>query len=66
MKAMSLKLIRGVIDDVSLSVDVVWVQPRVLAKNQINDLKERLQNWNGNIAKTIQTLQSETPELFVQ
>lgn len=37
MKAMSLQLVRGVIDQVAASVRFTWVQPRVLDRAQVLD-----------------------------
>ena len=64
MKAMSLKLIKGVIDQVVGIINVAWVQPRVLDKTQIAALKTRLDLWNQEVAKTISDIEQEAPELF--
>jgi 26S proteasome regulatory subunit N9 len=45
MRAMSLGLIRGKIDEVEQSVNVTFVKPRVLNLQQIGELKERLDGW---------------------
>jgi len=63
---MSLKLIKGVIDQVEEMVYVSWVQPRVLNKAQISALKDRLKGWSAGVESTVQTIQKETPDLFVQ
>lgn len=39
MKALAQGLVRGAIDQVSGTVNMTWVQPRVLDKNQVSYLK---------------------------
>lgn len=38
----SLKLVRGSLDQVAETASISWVQPRVLDRNQIDGLRERL------------------------
>lgn len=64
MRAMSLKLLKGTIDQVEQQVSVTWVVPRVLDKTQIALLKERLQGWGGKVEGTLHLIQDETHELF--
>ncbi|KAG7085959.1 hypothetical protein E1B28_003485 [Marasmius oreades] len=45
MKALSLKLIRGSMDQVEQKAQITWVQPRVLSKEQIGGLSQRLEQW---------------------
>ncbi|RHZ68367.1 hypothetical protein Glove_295g30 [Diversispora epigaea] len=66
MKALSLKLIRGSIDQVGEVVAVTWVQPRVLDRTQIDGMRQRLQEWDETVKKTALFVENETPELFVQ
>lgn len=49
MKALSLKLIRGSIDQVDQKASISWVQPRVLSRPQIGELTQRLQAWNEKL-----------------
>ncbi|KAA1466869.1 hypothetical protein DENSPDRAFT_831776 [Dentipellis sp. KUC8613] len=49
MKALSLKLIRGSIDQVDQKASISWVQPRVLSRPQIGELAQRLQAWNEKL-----------------
>lgn len=45
MKAMSLGLVRGTIDQVEQKVHMLWVQPRVLDKQQVAKMKNKLDTW---------------------
>ena len=46
MRAMSLGLIKGIIDGVDGTVNVTWVQPRVLDTKQLSLLNDQLGLWN--------------------
>ncbi|KIY66145.1 hypothetical protein CYLTODRAFT_444888 [Cylindrobasidium torrendii FP15055 ss-10] len=45
MKALSLKLIKGSLDQVDQKATISWVQPRVLSRQQIGGLASRLDDW---------------------
>jgi 26S proteasome regulatory subunit N9 len=45
MRAMSLGLLRGSIDEVESTVNVTWVQPRVLNVGEIQQLNDQLGVW---------------------
>ncbi|KAE8607032.1 hypothetical protein XENTR_v10010976 [Xenopus tropicalis] len=45
MKALSVGLLRGSIDEVDKRVHITWVQPRVLDLQQIKGMKDRLEHW---------------------
>jgi len=60
MKALSLKLIRGSIDQVNETVSIWWVQPRVLDLGQIGKMKERLGNWISSVNQLETFMQNET------
>ncbi|XP_046573249.1 26S proteasome non-ATPase regulatory subunit 13-like [Haliotis rubra] len=45
MKALSLGLVKGSIDEVDSKVHMTWVQPRVLDISQICGMKTRLDQW---------------------
>ncbi|KAL1521500.1 hypothetical protein AB1Y20_021161 [Prymnesium parvum] len=62
MRALSLKLIRGVMDQVKQTLRVTWVQPRVLQQSQIALMTERLSSWQETVNSTLTFLESETPE----
>jgi 26S proteasome regulatory subunit N9 len=45
MRAMSLGLIKGSIDEVAQSITITWVQPRVLNTIEIATLSNQLGDW---------------------
>ncbi|KAH8653321.1 hypothetical protein BX600DRAFT_74945 [Xylariales sp. PMI_506] len=51
MKALSLGLVRGTIDEVDEVVNFTWVQPRVLDMSQIASMGARLGEWGENVNK---------------
>jgi 26S proteasome regulatory subunit N9 len=65
MKAMSLGLVRGVIDQVDETVRVTWAQPRVLDKAQIVALRDQMGAWAAHVDRTSAKLEANAPELFL-
>ncbi|EPQ55610.1 hypothetical protein GLOTRDRAFT_75751 [Gloeophyllum trabeum ATCC 11539] len=59
MKALSLKLIRGSIDQVEEKAQITWVQPRVLSREQIGQLSQRLSSWVGKLKGVEQKIAPE-------
>ncbi|KAI1371914.1 hypothetical protein F4677DRAFT_434022 [Hypoxylon crocopeplum] len=51
MKALSLGLVRGTIDEVDELVNFTWVQPRILDMTQIASMSQRLGEWGENVNK---------------
>lgn len=49
MKALSLGLLKGTIDQVDEVAHINWVQPKVLDMQQIDDMRKRLEQWNTNV-----------------
>ncbi|KAJ2162812.1 26S proteasome regulatory subunit [Coemansia sp. RSA 552] len=64
MKALSLGLIRGGIDQVDQKITIQWVQPRYLGKDQIKNLVDRLAQWESRVKETAQQMSTTAPELF--
>eukprot|EP00180_Rhodochaete_pulchella_P001894 Plantae.Rhodophyta-Rhodochaete_pulchella.ctg2847.p1 GENE.Plantae.Rhodophyta-Rhodochaete_pulchella.ctg2847~~Plantae.Rhodophyta-Rhodochaete_pulchella.ctg2847.p1 ORF type:complete len:234 (+),score=39.57 Plantae.Rhodophyta-Rhodochaete_pulchella.ctg2847:190-891(+) len=64
MRALSLKLISGVIDNVDEIVTITRVQPRVLGKDAIAQMANRLDTWCRNVEDTNSFLRTETAELL--
>jgi len=65
MKALSLSLIRGTLDQYSGLARITWVQPRVLDRRQIEALQERLNEWCSRVQNVAEFVKGQTPELFV-
>lgn len=49
MKALSLGLIRGTIDQVAQVANINWVQPKVLDMKQIEGMRGRLTQWDQGV-----------------
>jgi len=63
MKALSLGLIKGEINQVEKEVVIGWVQPRVLGVEQIRKMKERLEGWRKTVHSTLVFIEQQTGEL---
>ncbi|KAF8840664.1 hypothetical protein BDN67DRAFT_990230 [Paxillus ammoniavirescens] len=59
MKALSLKLIRGTLDQVDQKAHITWVQPRVLSRGQIGELNTRLGAWIERLSRVEQRVAPE-------
>lgn len=49
MKALSLGLLRGTIDQVNGIAQITWVQPKVLDMKQIGSMRQRLLDWDSSV-----------------
>ena len=49
MKALSLGLLRGSIDQVAEIARINWVQPKVLDMKQIDGMRLRLREWDSSV-----------------
>jgi len=59
LKALSLTLIKGMIDEVTKSIYVSWVQPRVLDLDQAETLKKKIGKWVDKVKNTLSFLEKE-------
>ncbi|KAK9454777.1 hypothetical protein V1511DRAFT_500945 [Dipodascopsis uninucleata] len=51
MRALSLELIRGSIDQVSERVTITWLQPRIMTMEQIESMRQRLNDWDTSVSQ---------------
>lgn len=49
MKALSLGLLKGTIDQVAEIARINWVQPKVLDMKQIDNMRMRLKEWDSSV-----------------
>jgi len=63
MRALSLNLVRGTIDQVNSTATLTWVQPRVLDSNQITKMQNRVQCWVSEVKNMEATINSRTAEM---
>lgn len=64
MRALSVGLIKGEIDEVSQVVIVDWIQPRVLSLEQVGTLRDKVDEWKEHVKKTLFSLEEQSQELF--
>lgn len=65
MKALSLKLIKGSIDQVESNIAITWVQPRVLNRSQIASMHTRLLEWSSDV-KSLENHMKSNAKSFVE
>merc|ERR1711998_423205 len=64
IKALSLKLIRGTLDEVDQTVHITWAIPHALDMDQIAVMKDNLVAWQAKTETTHQLVADQTTELF--
>jgi 26S proteasome regulatory subunit N9 len=64
MRAMSLGLIKGYMDQVEQYVNITWIQPRVLENVSLQVVSEQLGEWTERVKTTLVTVEEQTSELF--
>ncbi|SPQ99142.1 PCI domain-containing protein [Plasmodiophora brassicae] len=64
MKAMSLGVIKGVIDQVDQVVRIKHVQPRVLNTNQVEGLRTQLAGWAEKVQVAAEFVETTAPDLM--
>ncbi|KAG7262254.1 hypothetical protein CRUP_016014 [Coryphaenoides rupestris] len=64
MKALSVGLIKGNIDEVDQKVQMTWVQPRVLDVQQIKGMKERLDFWCGDVKNMAMLVEQQAHDIL--
>lgn len=64
MRAMSIGLLKGTIDGIDQTINVSWVQPRVLGKDDISTLSNQLAGWVDRVRDALSVVSDQTQELF--
>ncbi|KAI0189592.1 hypothetical protein EV127DRAFT_461844 [Xylaria flabelliformis] len=64
MRALSLGLVRGTIDQVDEIVNFTWVQPRILDMSQIASMSQRLGEWGENVNKLGNWIESTGQDIW--
>lgn len=64
MKAFSLGLLKGSIDQVDEIASINWVQPKVLDFKQIENMQSRLQEWDSNVNSLGNWIESKGQDLW--
>ncbi|KYN44726.1 26S proteasome non-ATPase regulatory subunit 13 [Trachymyrmex septentrionalis] len=64
MKALAQGLVRGAIDQVAGTVNMTWVQPRVLDRSQIAGMVQRLDVWCKDVSSMEKLLESRASEIL--
>ena len=64
MKAMSLELVRGSIDEAAEKVDIRWIMPRYLSKDNIRTMVARMKEWEAKMDQVTRFVQNESDELL--
>jgi len=63
MKAMSLELVRGSIDEVEKTVAIEWIMPRYLSMDHLQVLVNRMEDWETKMEHIIRVVESGSEEL---
>lgn len=64
MKALAQGLVRGAIDQVAGTVNLTWVQPRVLTKDQVSTMGENLDLWTESISVMEKLVEAKASEIL--
>ncbi|KAK3098361.1 hypothetical protein FSP39_018762 [Pinctada imbricata] len=64
MKALSLGLVKGSIDEVDQKIHMTWVQPRVLDLQQISTMQKRLNQWCEDVTQMERLLEVKAHDIL--
>jgi 26S proteasome regulatory subunit N9 len=64
MRALSLGLVKGSIDEVSQVVHFTYIRPRVLDDAQVSAIRERIEDWRDKAHKMLLKIEDSTTELL--
>lgn len=65
MRAMSVGLLKGTIDEVEGNIDITWIQPRVLEKKQLKLLGDQLAGWTERVKSALVTIEDHASALYM-
>ncbi|VDD81056.1 unnamed protein product [Mesocestoides corti] len=65
MRALSLNLMKGRIDEVNQKVSLNWLQPRVLDLDQIKSMAERLNAWHQSVTSVSNLVSVDSKEILI-
>ena len=57
MKSMSLGLIQGIIDQVDSTLRVTWIKPRMLSKEKVQIMTDKLNRWSEECTQLLHGLE---------
>jgi 26S proteasome regulatory subunit N9 len=66
MRALSLGLLKGSIDQINQLITINWVQPRIINQKQIEQMKTKLIQWDSNVSKLGEFMEANGKELWIQ
>lgn len=61
MKALSLGLVKGTINQIEGVIEFTWVQPRVLSMEQLTNMRDMLNTWLGKVDEATEMIASGVP-----
>ena len=64
MKAMSLELVKGAIDEVDQTVQIDWIMPRYLSVDHLKLLAERMGEWENKVGNIVKMVEDNSYELL--
>jgi 26S proteasome regulatory subunit N9 len=64
MKAMSLELIKGLIDEVDQVVHINWILPRYLSLQHLQIMTNKLREWEDKMENVIKLVENGSEELL--
>ncbi|CDR36532.1 CYFA0S01e02278g1_1 [Cyberlindnera fabianii] len=66
MRALSLGLLKGSIDQISQTISINWVQPRIINQTQIANMKQKLVAWDANVSKLGTFMEQNGKEIWIE
>lgn len=64
MRALSQGLVRGTIDQVAATVNLTWVQPRVLDRDQLTAIVGKINAWSSAVAAMENMIENNAAEIL--